>query len=116
MIRFTGLYTAKSMLRLSDRELRKQLNPETVSNRMHREDAVSWLGALACFTLKGEKAPQLIHGVDEGSAHYRQIFDLLDGVTTQIEPATTGRIVESSYRDRMPALRYPTCEAVISSP
>jgi hypothetical protein len=37
-------------------------------------------------------------------------------VTTQIQPATTGRIVESRYRDRMPALRYPTCEAVISSP
>ena len=116
VIRFTGLYTAKSMVRLSDPELRKQLNPETVSNRMHREDAVSWLGALTRFHLKGEKAPQLIHGVDEGSAHYRQIFDLLDEVTTQIQPAKTGRIVESRYRDRMPALRYPTCEAVISSP
>ena len=116
VIRFTGLYTAKSILRLSDSELRKQLNPETVSNRMHREDAISWLSTLARLQLKGAQTPPLIHGVDQGSTYYQQIFDLLDGVTTQIQPATTGRIVVSRYRDRMPALRYPTCEAVISSP
>jgi nucleoside-diphosphate-sugar epimerase len=116
VIRFAGLYTVKSLIRLKDAELRKQLNPETVSNRMHREDAVSWLRALARDHLEGEKVPQLIHGVDEGSSHYQQIFDVLDGLMSEIQPATTGRIMQSRYRDRMPTLRYPTCKSVISSP
>jgi dTDP-4-dehydrorhamnose reductase len=116
VIRFAGLYTVKSLIRLKDPELRKQLNPETVSNRMHREDAVSWLCALARDHLVGETAPQLIHGVDEGSTHYQRIFDVLDGVMSEIQPATTGRIMESRYRDQMPTLRYPTYKSVFSSP
>ncbi len=116
IIRFTGLYTAKSLIRLKDSGMREQLNPETVSNRIHRDDAVSWLQALASDHLDGKHAPRLIHGVDEGSVRYQQIFDLLDGTGTRIKPAVTGRIIQSRYRGQMPALRYPTCEAVISSP
>ena len=46
VVRLTGLYTAESLSRLKEPEFRAQLNPESVSNRIHREDAVSWLSAL----------------------------------------------------------------------
>ncbi|MBL6824813.1 MAG: hypothetical protein ISQ69_02285 [Litoricola sp.] len=60
--------------------------------------------------------PALIHGVDQGSATYQQIFDLLDGADMSLTPATEGRILATQLGDRMPRLRYPTCEAVLSRP
>ena len=116
VIRFTGLYNAQSLIRLQDQGFREQLNSKAVSNRIHREDAVSWLNALICDYLQKTPVPSLIHGVDMGSASYQQIYDFLDGVSSAIQPATAGRIVNSCYRDRMPALQYPTCEAVVNSP
>jgi len=47
---------------------------------------------------------------------YQEIYDFVDGVSSAIKPATVGRIVNSRYQDRMPALQYPTCEVVINSP
>jgi len=114
VIRFAGLYHAKSLMRLSDPVFRAQLDPETVSNRMHRQDAVSWLRTLALGHYRGEQMPALIHGVDQGSATYRQIFDLLDGANMPLTPATEGRVLATQHGDRMPRLRYPTCEAVLS--
>ena len=116
VIRFTGLYNAQSLIRLQDQGFREQLNSKAVSNRIHREDAVSWLNALTYDYLQKKPVPLLIHGVDMGSASYQQIYDFLDGVSPAIQPATAGRIVNSRYRDRMPALQYPTCEAVVKSP
>jgi hypothetical protein len=73
------------------------------------------LSALASSHLAGQRVPQLIHGVDEGSANYQQIFDRLDGLSSELQPAVTGgRVVRTHYRDRMPALRYPSIDAVIS--
>ena len=116
VVRLTGLYTAESLSRLKEPEFRAQLNPESVSNRIHREDAVSWLSALASSHLAGQRVPQLIHGVDEVSANYQQIFDRLDGLSSEVQPAVTGRVVRTRYRDRMPALRHPSIDSVISSP
>ena len=116
VVRLAGLYTAESLSRLKEPEFRAQLNPESVSNRIHREDAVSWLSALASSHLAGQRVPQLIHGVDEGSTNYQQIFDRLNGLSSEVQPAVTGRVVRTRYRDRMPALRYPSIDAVISSP
>ena len=56
---------------------------------MHRQDAVSWLRELALGHYRGEQMPALIHGVDQGSATYQQIFDLLDGAN--IGPNTRDR-------------------------
>ena len=116
VIRFTGLYNAQSLIRFQDQGFREQLNSKVVSNRIHREDALSWLNALACDHLQKTPVPSLIHGVDMGPASYQEIYDFVDGVSPAIKPATAGRIVNSRYRDRMPALRYPTCEAIINSP
>jgi nucleoside-diphosphate-sugar epimerase len=116
VIRLTGLYNAQSLIRLQDPGFREQLDSKVVSNRIHREDAVSWLNALACNYLQKIPVPSLIHGVDMGSARYQEIYDFVDGVSSAIKPATVGRIVNSRYRDRMPALQYPTCEVVINSP
>lgn len=114
VIRFAGLYNAASLLRLGDPMFRAQLDPEAVSNRMHRQDAVSWLRELAVGHHRREDMPALIHGVDQGSASYQKIFDLLDGATSALTPATAGRILATQLGDRMPRLRYPTCEAVLS--
>ena len=65
-MRFTGLYDAQSLIRLQDRGFREQLNSKVVSNRIHREDAVSWLTALTCDYLQKMPVPSLIHGVDMG--------------------------------------------------
>ena len=116
VIRFSGLYDAKSVMRLRDPLFRAQLDPKAVSNRLHRQDAVSWLRELALGHSRGEQMPALIHGVDQGSATYQQIFDLLDGANMSITPATEGRILATQLGDRMPRLRYPTCEAVLSRP
>lgn len=113
VIRFAGLYNSKSLMRLNDSVFRSQLDPETVSNRMHRQDAVSWLRKLAVGHYRGEQMPALIHGVDRGSATYQQIFDLLDGTSSALTPATEGRVLATQLGNRMPRLRYPTCEAVL---
>ena len=93
-------YSAQSLIRLQDQGFREQLNSKAVSNRIHRDDAVSWLNALICDYLEKRPVPSLIHGVDMGSASYQQIYDFLDGVSSTIQPATAGRIVNSRYRNR----------------
>ena len=46
ILRFAGLYTAQSLDKLRDPVMRKKLNPESISNRIHRDDAVNWLRRL----------------------------------------------------------------------
>ena len=112
ILRCSGLYTADSVARLKDPQIRAQLNPETVSNRMHRDDTVNWLAALVNAHLRCHPMPSLVHGVDQCPLYYRDIFGFLDGELSVLSPATTGRRLESRYRDQLPALRYPSIDAV----
>jgi nucleoside-diphosphate-sugar epimerase len=114
VIRFAGLYDAKSLKRLSDPVFRADLDPGTVSNRMHRRDAVSWLRELAVGHYRGQQMPALIHGVDRGPATYQQIFDLIDGASSAFTLPTKGRVIATQLGDRMPRLRYPTCQVALS--
>ncbi len=113
IIRFAGLYSTQSFTRMTDQDFRTQLNPETVSNRMHRADAVRWLRFLILAHQRKMSVPALVHGVDEGSATYQAIFDVIDGRTRELVTAHTGRVIATQYRDLMPPLSYPTCLAAI---
>ena len=116
VLRFAGLYTAQSLNRLRDPLMRRKLNPESISNRIHRVDAVNWLRKLVIDHHNYANTPDLVHGVDRGSTQYRQIFDRLDGSRSQIESAEAGRIITTKYRAQMPALRHPTLDSVLTRP
>ena len=116
VIRFAGLYTLERLLQLKDPAVRSQINPETISNRLHRDDAVSWLMELVLGYLNRKTVPGLIHAVDQGSVPYRQIFELLDGRSTKFKPTFDGRVIDTQYRDLMPELRYPDCASIFNSP
>lgn len=116
VLRFAGLYTAQSLDRLRDPVMRKKLNPESISNRIHRDDAVNWLRSLVVDHHNHAATPNLVHGVDRGSTQYRQIFDRLDGTRSQIHSAEVGRIITTRYRAQMPALRHPTLDSVLTRP
>lgn len=116
VLRFAGLYTAQSLNRLRNPEMRKKLNPESVSNRIHRDDAVNLLRRLVVDHYNHATTPELVHGVDRGSTEYRQIFDRLDGARPQIDSAEVGRIISTRYRAQMPSLRHPTLDSVLTRP
>lgn len=116
VLRLAGLYTAQSLNLLRDPEMRKKLNPESVSNRIHRDDAVNLLRRLVIDNHNYVATPDLVHGVDRGSTEYRQIFDRLDGTRSQIDSAEVGRIITTRYRAQMPALRHPTLDSVLTRP
>jgi len=116
VLRFAGLYTAQSLNRLRDPEMRKTLNPESVSNRIHRDDAVNLLRRLVVDHHNHATTPELVHGVDRGSTEYRQIFDRLDGTRPQIDSAKVGRIIATRYRAQMPYLQHPTLDSVLTRP
>ena len=116
VLRFAGLYTAQSLNRLRDPLMRRKLNPESISNRIHRVDAVNWLRRLVIDHHNYADTPDLVHGVDQGSTQYRQIFDRLDGTRSQIESAEVGRIITTRYRAQMPALSHPTLDSVLTRP
>ncbi len=111
ILRCSGLYTADTLLRLKDSSVRSNLNPDTVSNRFHREDAVQWLAALVTAHMKHHPMPALVQGVDQCPLQYRDIFRFLDGEQATLRAATTGRRLDSRFRDQMPALRYPSIDA-----
>ncbi len=116
VIRFSGLYNTQSLLRLKNAEIRRQIIPETISNRLHREDATSWLRELVIGYLNGKILPSVIHGVDEGSVPYRQLFESLDGQRSKLEHTFDGRVIATQYRDLMPELRYPNFLSLINLP
>ena len=116
VMRFAGLYTLERLLHLKDPAVRSQINPETISNRLHRDDAVIWLLELVLGYLNRTTVPGLIHAVDQGSVPYRQIFELLDGCPNKSEPAFDGRIIDTQYRGLMPELRYPNYVSLFNSP
>jgi len=111
ILRCSGLYTADTLLRLKDSSVRSNLNPDTVSNRFHREDAVQWLAALVGAHMKRHPMPALVQGVDQCPLQYRDIFRFLDGEQATLRAATTGRRLDSRFRDQMPVLRYPSIDA-----
>ena len=96
--------------------MRKKLNPESISNRIHRDDAVNWLRRLVTDHHNHAATPNLVHGVDRGSTQYRQIFDRLDGTRSQIRFAEVGRVITTRYRAQMPELRHPTLDSVLTRP
>lgn len=113
VLRCTGLYSAASVHRLHALEMRAQLDPQQVSNRMHRADAASWLAHLVTTLHTGRSVPSLVHGVDECSSTYGAIWDRLDGASPRLVPAKTGRIIDSMYRSEMPPLAFPSLDAVM---
>jgi len=115
IIRYTGLYSAHSLARLLDPKFKDQINPRTVSNRMHREDAVCWLRFLIEALANGRPTPPLIHGVDTCSVTYDTLFARLNGTLDTLVPATEGRVIRSRYRDLMPALQYPSLDSVLGT-
>ena len=116
VIRFSGLYDMQSLLRLKYAEMRSQIIPETISNRLHREDATSWLRELVIGYLNDKALPSLIHGVDEGSVPYRQLFESLDGQRSKLDHIFDGRVIATQYRHLMPELRYPNFLSLINLP
>ena len=116
VIRFAGLYNAQSLHRLKDPAVRRRISPESISNRLHREDAVTWLLGLVLSYLNRTMVPKLIHAVDQGSVPYRQIFELLDGQRSKLEMPCDGRIIATKYRRLMPELKYPSYISLFNSP
>jgi nucleoside-diphosphate-sugar epimerase len=108
ILRCSGLYTSKSLLRFLDPEVRARLNLHAVSNRFHRDDAVNWLQALIRAHFNGHPMPSLVHGVDECPLYYGDILRFCDGEHTALSAATTGRRIACRYRDHLPELLYPS--------
>lgn len=115
ILRYTGLYASESLNRLADPVTRARLQPDTVSNRMHRDDAVSWLRFLVQAHRLGQSVPELVHGVDQCSATYADVFARIAGEVAELKSAKTGRMIDSCHRQLMPALRYPTLDQVLAS-
>lgn len=111
IIRFSGLYTETGLDRLNDPQTRARLNPQSISNRMHRTDAVAWLYALTTEHMAGQTVPRLIHGADQWPLQYADLFNWLDGHEMVSQPASTGRRIDSRHRDCMPELNYPSVAA-----
>lgn len=114
VLRLTGLYSRDSLARLAQPAVRSGLQESRVSNRIHREDAVRWLADLVLALVEHRVVPALIHGVDECPATYAAVFARLDGRSERLVAATTGRIIHTRYRDRLPPLVYPTLDAVLA--
>ena len=108
VLRFSGLYDQGSAGRLRNPAMRAQIGLETVSNRMHREDAVQWLIAFARALLAEHPMPREIHGVDQLSVTYHALFQWLDDPTQPLLAATQGRRIATEYAELMPVLQYPT--------
>lgn len=113
IIRYTGLYSAASLQRLLDPRFRAEIQSQTVSNRMHREDAVRLLRFVTESHLNNAPVPELIHGVDTCPATYETIFARLAGQIAALTPATAGRVIVSRYREQLPELRFPSLDQVI---
>lgn len=113
VVRYTGLYSAASLNRLMDPAFRAQIQGHTVSNRMHREDAVRLLAFVTESHVTAVPVPELIHGVDTCSATYETIFARLAGEIEALRPATEGRVIVSRYRAQLPELRYPSLDQVM---
>ncbi len=113
VMRFTGLYSAASVSRLNTQAMRQALSPTTVSNRMHRADAVAWLAHVVSALHQGHPVPKLVHGVDECPATYQALWDRLDGRSSCLQPATAGRRIATRYRSDLPQLTYPSFDRLL---
>ena len=114
VIRFSGLYDASSRQRLQDPDMRARTTPESVSNRIHRDDASAWLIAYARAVLAEKPMPHCLHGVDQLPLTYANLFQWLDDPATTLRLAPSGRLIQTEFRAMMPPLRYPTIREGLS--